>query len=42
MDFIQRTIDVLAHPCPICLGSLYDCSPEKVVFLTRRDDYEPH
>ncbi|MET3920123.1 nucleoside deaminase [Arthrobacter sp. UYEF20] len=36
------TIYVLAHPCPMCLGSLYYCSPEKVVFLTQRDDYEPH
>lgn len=35
------TIYVLAHPCPMCLGSLYYCSPEKVVFLTQRDDYEP-
>ncbi|MET3176586.1 UNVERIFIED_ORG: hypothetical protein ABIB52_004461 [Arthrobacter sp. UYCu721] len=26
----------------MCLGSLYYCSPEKVVFLTQRDDYEPH
>ncbi|GLX01988.1 nucleoside deaminase [Microtetraspora sp. NBRC 16547] len=36
------TIYVLAHPCPICLGSLYYCSPDKVVFLTTRETYEPH
>ncbi|MCF3101248.1 nucleoside deaminase [Streptomyces roseoverticillatus] len=36
------TIYVLAHPCPMCLGSLYYCSPDEVVFLTGRDDYEPH
>ncbi|TDD52784.1 nucleoside deaminase [Saccharopolyspora elongata] len=36
------TIYVLAHPCPMCLGSLYYCSPDEVVFLTTRDDYEPH
>lgn len=36
------TIYVLAHPCPMCLGSLYYCSPDKVVFLTQREDYEPH
>ncbi|MFE5873489.1 nucleoside deaminase [Streptomyces roseifaciens] len=36
------TIYVLAHPCPMCLGSLYYCSPDEVVFLTQRDDYEPH
>ncbi|MDH6705800.1 guanine deaminase [Kitasatospora sp. MAA19] len=36
------TIYVLAHPCPMCLGSLYYCSPGEVVFLTTRDAYEPH
>ncbi len=36
------TICVLAHPCPMCLGSLYYCSPDEVVFLTTRDAYEPH
>jgi guanine deaminase len=35
------TIYVLAHPCPMCLGSLYYCSPDEVVFLTTRDAYEP-
>ncbi|QSE94774.1 nucleoside deaminase [Rhodococcus pseudokoreensis] len=34
------TIYVLAHPCPMCLGSLYYCSPDEVVFLTTRADYE--
>jgi guanine deaminase len=34
------TIYVLAHPCPMCLGSLYYCSPDQVVFLTQRDQYE--
>lgn len=36
------TIYVLAHPCPMCLGSLYYCSPDRVVYLTQRADYEPH
>ncbi|TSB31744.1 nucleoside deaminase [Streptomyces benahoarensis] len=36
------TLYVLAHPCPMCLGSLYYCSPDEVVFLTTRDAYEPH
>lgn len=36
------TIYVLAQPCPMCLGSLYYCSPDEVVFLTTRDAYEPH
>ena len=37
----DATIYVLAHPCPMCLGSLYYCSPAEVVFLTTRDDYAP-
>lgn len=36
------TIYVLAHPCPMCLGALYYCSPDEVIFLTTRDAYEPH
>lgn len=36
------TIYVLAHPCPMCLGALYYCSPNHVVFLTQRDQYEPY
>ncbi|WP_181025354.1 nucleoside deaminase [Mycobacterium kansasii] len=39
---VGTTIYVLAHPCPMCLGSLYYCSPDEVVFLTTRDSYEPH
>jgi tRNA(Arg) A34 adenosine deaminase TadA len=26
----------------MCLGSLYYCSPDQVVFLTQRDQYEPY
>lgn len=37
---IDCTIYVLAHPCPMCLGSLYYCSPREVVFLTARESYE--
>jgi tRNA(Arg) A34 adenosine deaminase TadA len=36
---IDSTIYVLAHPCPMCLGSLYYCSPREVVFLTTREAY---
>ena len=36
------TIYVLAQPCPMCLGSLYYCSPGQVVFLTLREEYEPY
>ncbi len=32
-------IYVLAHPCPMCLGALYYCSPDRVVFITARDEY---
>ena len=32
-------IYVLAHPCPMCLGALYYCSPDRVVFITTRDEY---
>ena len=39
---VGATIYVLAHPCPMCLGALYYCSPDEVVFLTTRDAYEPH
>jgi guanine deaminase len=36
------TIYVLAQPCPMCLGALYYCSPDEVVFLTSREAYEPY
>lgn len=39
---VGTTIYVLAHPCPMCLGALYYCSPDEVVFLTTREAYEPH
>ncbi|VAZ62722.1 Guanine deaminase [Mycobacterium persicum] len=39
---VGTTIYALAHPCPMCLGSLYYCSPDEVVFLTLRDAFEPH
>jgi guanine deaminase len=29
----------LAHPCPMCLGALYYCSPDRFVFVTSREDY---
>ncbi len=39
---VDAAIYVLAHPCPMCLGSLYYCSPREVVFLTTRDSYEQY
>ena len=35
------TIYILASPCPMCLGSLYYCSPKRVIYITTRDDYAP-
>ncbi|ORX89630.1 cytidine/deoxycytidylate deaminase [Basidiobolus meristosporus CBS 931.73] len=32
-------IYILAGPCPMCLGSLYYCSPKKVIYLTTREEY---
>jgi guanine deaminase len=29
---VDTSIYVMAHPCPMCLGSLYYCSPREVVF----------
>ena len=39
---IGTTVYVLAQPCPMCLGALYYCSPDEVIFLTVRDSYEPY
>ena len=27
---------ILAHPCPMCLAAMYYCSPDRVVFITKR------
>lgn len=32
---------ILAHPCPMCLAAMYYTSPDKVTFITTREDYEP-
>ena len=36
------TFYILAHPCPMCLAAMYYCSPNKVVFITTREDYSPY
>ena len=36
-----HAIYVLAHPCPMRLGALYYCSPDRVVFTTR-DEYSQY
>lgn len=38
-SFVGCSIYVIAHPCPMCLGALYYCDPDRVVFLTLREDY---
>lgn len=35
-------IYVLAYPCPMCLGALYYCSPNQVIYNTTREQYAPH
>ncbi len=30
---------IMAHPCPMCLAAMYYCSPERVIFITQREDY---
>lgn len=32
---------IMAHPCPMCLAAMYYTSPNKVIFITRREDYAP-
>jgi len=39
---VDATIYALAHPCPMCLGSLYYCSLKEVIFLIKREDYEEY
>ncbi|RWR03322.1 cytidine deaminase [[Pantoea] beijingensis] len=34
-------IYILASPCPMCLGSLYYCSPRQVIYITTREEYAP-
>jgi guanine deaminase len=33
---------ILAHPCPMCLAAMYYCSPDRVVFITQRDEYSTY
>jgi guanine deaminase len=39
---VDATIYVMAHPCPMCQGSPYYCSPREVVFLITRESYEQY
>lgn len=32
---------ILAHPCPMCLAAMYYTSPDKVIFITTREEYAP-
>jgi tRNA(Arg) A34 adenosine deaminase TadA len=33
---------ILAHPCPMCLAAMYYCSPERVTFITSREEYSQY
>lgn len=33
---------ILAHPCPMCLAAMYYCSPDRVVFITTREEYSTY
>lgn len=33
---------IMAHPCPMCLAAMYYTSPNKVIFITTREDYAPY
>ena len=39
--FLDCHIYTMAHACPMCLAAMYYCSPERVVFITTREDYAP-
>lgn len=41
-NFIGCTFYLLAHPCPMCLAAMYYCSPDKVIFITTREDYSKY
>ena len=36
------TVYAIAHPCPMCLGALYHCAPDEVVFLATREACAPY
>ena len=40
--FTGCTFYILAHACPMCLAAMYYCSPDKVIFITTRDEYAAH
>ncbi|ALS77420.1 nucleoside deaminase [Planococcus sp. ANT_H30] len=35
-------IYILASPCPMCLGAMYYCSPQKVTYITTREEYKTY
>lgn len=36
------TVYAIAHPCPMCLGALYHCEPDEVVFMATREATTPY
>ncbi len=41
-DFRGCEFYILAHPCPMCLAAMYYCSPDRVVFITSREEYSQY
>ena len=40
--FVGCTFYILAHACPMCMAAMYYASPDKVIFITTRDEYSAH
>lgn len=38
-DFTGCEFYILAHPCPMCLAAMYYCNPDRVTFVTTREEY---
>lgn len=38
-DFTGCAFSILAHPCPMCPAAMEYCSPDRVGFVTTREDY---
>ena len=41
-DLTGCTVYAIAHPCPMCLGALYHCAPDEVVFTVTREATSPY
>ena len=39
---VAQTGDVMAYPCPMCLGALYYAAPEQVLYAATREQEGEH